>query len=117
MLNLNLYKYINIIEYQKIINLLGNAGNQTSKSRTKHWVEKNDARGTYNTNSQIKFKTTKTKSNLCVDSDTCIVVKETKKITGTGIGAAAIRTDERNEEVIFKNFASFTDCISEINYT
>ena len=52
-----------------------------------------------------------------VDSDACIVVKETKKITGTGIDAAAIRTDERNEEVIFKNFASFTDCISEINYT
>ena len=31
---------------------------QSSKFRTKSWVEiKDDARGTYNTNSQIRFKT------------------------------------------------------------
>ena len=79
--------------------------------------KKSDARGTCNTNSQIKFETAKTKPNLCVDSDAYIVVKETIKITGTGIDAAAIRLDERNKEIIFKNFASFPDCISEINYT
>ena len=56
-------------------------------------------------------------SQIYVSTVMHVVVKETKKITGTGIDAAAIRTDERNEEVIFKNFASFTDCISEINYT
>ena len=43
--------------YQKITNLLDNTPNQPSKFRTKSWVEINDnARGTYNTNSQIKFK-------------------------------------------------------------
>ena len=43
------------MEYQKIINLLGNAPNQPTKFRTKNWVEINyDSRGTYKHNSQIK---------------------------------------------------------------
>ena len=47
------------MEYQKIINLLDNTSNQSSKFRAKNWVEINDeSKGTYNTNSQIKFKTT-----------------------------------------------------------
>ena len=34
------------MEYQKIINLLGNTPNQPTEFRTKHWVEINDdARG------------------------------------------------------------------------
>ena len=44
------------MEYQKIINLLDSTLNQPSKFRTKNWFEINDdSRGTYNTNSQIKF--------------------------------------------------------------
>ena len=44
------------MEYQKIINLLDNTPNQPTKFRSKNWVEINDdARGTHNTNSQIKF--------------------------------------------------------------
>ena len=44
------------MEYQKIINLLDNTPNQPTKFRSKNWVEINDdARGTYNTNSQIKI--------------------------------------------------------------
>ena len=54
------------MEYQKIINLLGNTSNQLSKFRTKNWIEKNDqSRGVYNTNSDIRFKTTMLKSSLC----------------------------------------------------
>ena len=46
------------MEYQKIINLLDSTPNQPSKFRTKNWVEINDdALETYNTNSQIRFKT------------------------------------------------------------
>ena len=46
------------MECQKIRNLLGNAPNQQTKFKKKNCVEINyDARGTYNTNSQIKFKT------------------------------------------------------------
>ena len=45
------------MEYQRIVNLLDNTPNQSTKLRTKNWVEINDdSRGTYNTNSQIKFK-------------------------------------------------------------
>ena len=48
---------ISSMEYQKITNLLDNTPNQPTKFRTKNWVEINDeSRGTYNTNSQIKFK-------------------------------------------------------------
>ena len=47
------------MEYQKVIDLLDNASNQPSRFRTKNWIEINDeSRGTYNTNSQIRFKTT-----------------------------------------------------------
>ena len=46
------------MEYQKIIILLENTPNQRSKFRTKIWIETNDdSLGAYNTNSQIKFKT------------------------------------------------------------
>ena len=45
------------MEYQKLITLLNNTTNQPIKFRTKNWIEINDdACGTYNTNSQIKFK-------------------------------------------------------------
>ena len=47
------------MEYQKITDLLDNTSNQPFKFKAKNWVEANDElRGTYNTNSQIKFKTT-----------------------------------------------------------
>ena len=52
------------MEHQKIINLLDNTPNQPSKFRTKNWVENNYSRGTYNTNSQIKFKTSMFMSSL-----------------------------------------------------
>ena len=44
--------------YKKILDLLGNTSNQPTKFKTKHWVEINDdSRGSYNTNSQMKFIT------------------------------------------------------------
>ena len=105
------------MEYQKIANLLDdNKSNQPSKFKTKNWVEINDeSRGTYNVNSQIKFKTTMLKSNLCDYSDPYILVKGTITITGAGADAAARQADERDKEVVFKNCAPFTNCISEIN--
>ena len=63
------------MEYQKIVNMLGNISSQPSKYRTKNWVEINDeSRGRYNTNSQIKFKTAMLKSSLCDYSDAYIHV-------------------------------------------
>ena len=58
------------MEYQKIINLSENTPNQLSKFRTKNWVNINDEScGTYNVNSQIKFKTSMLRSSLCNYSD------------------------------------------------
>ena len=107
------------MEYQKIANLLDdNKSNQPSKFRTKNWVEINDeSRGTYNVNSQIKFKTTMLKSRLCDYSDAYILVKGTITIEGAAADAAARQADERDKEVVFKNCAPFTNCISEINNT
>ena len=73
------------MEYQKIINLLDNTPNQPSKFGTKKWVEINDdARGTYNKDSQIKFKTSMLKSSLCDYSDAYILVSGTITIDGAG---------------------------------
>ena len=98
--------------------MLDDASNQPSKFKTKNWVEVNDeSRGTYNVNSQIKFKTTLLKSSLCDYSDAYILVKGKITITGTGDDAAARQADERDKGVAFKNCAPFTDCISEMNST
>ena len=107
------------MEYHKISNLLDdNKSNQPSKFRTKNWVEINDeSRGTYNVNSQIKFKTMMLKSSLYDCSDAYILVKGTITIAGAGDDAAARQADERDKGVVFKNCAPFTNCISEINNT
>ena len=106
------------MEYQKIANLIDDTSNQPSKFRTKNWVEINDeSRGTYNVNSQIKFKTTMLKSSLCDYSDAYILTKGKITITGTGADAATRQADERDKGVAFKNCAPFINCISEINNT
>ena len=106
------------MEYQKIANLIDGTPNQPSKFRTRNWVEINDeSRGVYNVNSQIKFKTTMLKPGLCDYSGAYILVKGRITIAGAGNDAAARQADERNKGVIFKNCATFINCISEINNT
>ena len=100
------------MEYQKIANLIDDASNQPYKFKTKNWVEINDeSRGTYNVNSQIKFKTTMLRSSLCDYSDAYILVKGRITITEAGDDAAARQADERDKDV------GFINCISEINNT
>ena len=106
------------MEYQKITNWIDDASNKPSKFRTKNWVEINDeSKGTYNVNSQIKFKTTMLKSSLCDYSDGYILVQGKITITRVGADDAAKRVDERDKGVAFKNCAPFTTCISELNNT
>ena len=96
------------MEYQKIINFLDNTLDQSSKFRTKNWVETNDeSRGTYNTNSQIKFKASMLKSSLFDYSDAYIAVKrlQQSQILEQQTVAAL---NYRNKEVVFKNCAPFT---------
>ena len=105
------------MEYQKISNLLERTSDNLLKFRTRIWVEiKDESRGNY-ANSDIRFKTTMLRSNLCDYADSYILVKGTITITGARDDAAARQADERNKGVTFKNCAPFTKCISRINNT
>ena len=102
------------MEYQKTINLLDNTPNQPTRFRTKNWVEIiYDSRGTYNTNTQIKFKTLILRSSLYDYSDAYILIKGTISIAAQ----ARDNPNNANKKVVFKNCAPFTDRISEINNT
>ena len=73
-------------------------------------IERNDyASGTYNTISQIKFKTLMLKSSLCDYSDVYIPAKGTILIAAQ----AGDNPNNENKEIVFKNCAPSTDCISE----
>ena len=105
------------MEYQKTAHLLESTSDNLSKFRTRNCVEINDeSKGNY-ANSDIRFKTTTLRSNLCGYADSYILVKGTIIITGAGDDVAARQADERNKGVLFKNCAPFTKCISRINNT
>ena len=55
------------------------------------------------------------RSHLCDYSDEYILVRGTITINGAGDNDSAKQADERNKGVIFKDYAPFTDCISEVN--
>ena len=101
------------MEYQKIIDLLDNTPNQATKFRTKNWVEINDdSRETHDNNSQIKLKTSMLRSSLCDHSDAYIFVSETITVATLAAGRW-----NNNIKVVLKNFATFTNCISDLNNT
>ena len=103
------------MEYQKIINLLDDATNQSCKFRTRYWVEINDeSKGRYD-NINNRFKTVTIRSSLCDYSDTYILVKGTITVPNTAAAGAAV--NNTNKKVIFKNCAPFTDCITGMNNT
>ena len=63
---------------------------------------------------RIKFKISLIRLNLYDYSDAYISVKETITIVNTGTATAS---NKRNKKVIFKNCASFINCIGEIKTT
>ena len=96
--------------------MLDNTPNQTTKFRTKDWVKINgEYRGTYNTNNQIRFKTSMLRTSLCDYSDAYILVKDT--ITVLNTEADGPDANNNNKKVIFKNCSPFTSCINRINHT
>ena len=100
---------------RKIINLLNDTTNQSFKFRTRNCVEINDeSKGRYD-NSNIIFKTSIIRSNLCDYSNACILVKGTITVLNTAAAGAVV--NNTNKKVIFKNWAPFGDCITEINNT
>ena len=102
------------MEHQKVINLLENTPNQPSKFRTKNWVEVNDeSHGTYNINIQIEVKTSMLRSSLCDYGDAYIILSATITLSNKAAAGAAANY----ENIINKNWALFTNCISKINNT
>ena len=100
---------------KKILIILIYKTNQPTIFRTKNWVEINDdARGMYNTDNQIKFKTSMSRPSLCDYSEAFILGIYTGTIT---VAALAACGGNNNIQVVSKNCAPFTSCISEINIT
>ena len=84
--------------------MLDNASNQTSKFRTKSWVEINDELiGTYSFNRQINFKTSMLRFSLCDYSDAYILVKGNISVNNTA--AADADANNTDKKVISKNCA------------
>ena len=72
------------MEYQKITNLLSNIPDKVPRFVTKKWIEVHDqSGGSYNTNMQIRFKTSALRSDLCDYSDAYIVVKRITFVSDT----------------------------------
>ena len=66
-------------------------------------------------NSNIRFKTSMIRSNLCDYSDAYILVKGTITVPNAAVAGEAVNST--NEKVIFKKFAPFTNSLKEINNT
>ena len=99
-----------------MISLLDDTRNQPTKFKTKNLVEINDNPfGTYNTNSQIKSKISMLKSSLYDYSDAYKLVKGT--LTIAPVPPLAVNLNNNGKEVVFKNYAPFTNSVSEINNT
>ena len=72
------------MEYQKIRKLFNDITNEPLKFRTRNWVEINDeSQGTYSAYSDIKFKTSMIRRNLCNYGDVYIHVRGTVTIPNT----------------------------------
>ena len=99
------------MEYERITNLLGNILDKKPRFITKKWIEVFDqSGGTYNTNKEIRFKTSMLRSDLCDYSDVYIVVNG--KITVTNPNNNAY-----DKKLALKKNAPFLSCISKINNT
>ena len=99
------------MEYQKIKNLLGNTFDKRSRFITKKWIEVQDqSGGTYNTNKQIRLKTSMLRFDWCDYSDAYIVVKEKIIVTNPD-------NDAYEKKIALRNNALFTSSISKINNT
>ena len=92
---------------QTVRNKHGIISNQLFKFKTKNWVGINDddAHGMYNTNSQIKFKTSMVNSRLCNYSDAYILLSGYRTFVGARDNDAAILASRNNKQAIFKDFA------------
>ena len=99
------------MEFNKINNLLGPAHDKVPRFITKKWIEVQSQSGsTYNTSKPIRFKTSMLRSDLCYYSDAYVWVKGKIIVTNPNDNA------NFNKELTLKNNATFTSCVSKINF-
>ena len=90
----NRVKTIQIMETQKIVNLLSGCDNENSNFTSKKWyIIDSETKGNYSTHEEIKFLTRSIESSLCNYSDAYILA--TGNITVAG--------SDDNTKVAFKN--------------
>ena len=83
------------MEYQKITKLLCSTLDKVSKFIIKKRIEVYDqSGGTYNTNKQIRFKTSMLRSDLCDYSDAYILVKGIMTVNNV-ISRASVRDKKK----------------------
>ena len=100
---------------QKIIDLLDNTRDQPTKFMTKICVETNDdSRGSITPIVNVHKFNLQTYIHTYIQI-THILVKETITLVGQGADTAATEANRNNKQVIFKNSAPLTDCITDIN--
>ena len=96
------------METQKIVNLLNGSDNDNSRFATNKWyIIDSESNDNYSQNDEIKFLIRSIESNLCDYSDAYISV--TGNISATPNNAAT--------QVVFKSWAPFEKCRTEINET
>ena len=112
--DLRLFSHHIIKEYQKITNLLDTTLDNVPRFIIKKWIEVYDqsvrAEDRYKPSKQIRFKTSKLRSDLCNFNDPYIVVKITITVTDPN-------DDAYGKKLAFKNNALFLSYISKINNT
>ena len=69
----------------------------------------------YSPTGKLNLKTSMLETNWCDCNDIYILVKENKLIAA--VPPPATSRNDNNKEVVFKNCAPYTDCISEKNNT
>ena len=96
------------MEFQKIIKLLDTTSDSVPKFIRKKWIVRDQSGKIYNTNKQIRFKTSMLQSDLCDYSD---AYKGTVTVTDPD------NDDAYDKKLAFKNNAPFISCISKISNT
>ena len=116
----NSVKIMQIMETQKVINLLNGSDNEYSKFATKKWyVIDSDSKSNYSHPDTIKFLTTSIESGLCDYSEAYILV--TANITEIRTIAAAGSNPVRRKQpldaatqVVFRNCAPFKNVLQKL---
>ena len=105
------FKHSIKMEYQKIINVLGNIPDKVPRFVTKKCVEIYDeSGGTNNVNKELRFKIPQLRSGLCDYNDAYIIVAGKTTVTNRNNNAY-------DKKVALKNNAPLFSCISKINNT